>query len=132
MIRKYVSKPKIIKAVQWDGKNIDEIHEIFGDTPHSFIRIHLASGDKVELCVLNASNQTIAFTLDYIIKFNDGDIRPCNLYDFHPQFMKFEGPSITCRARDEEDCFYFVKGTGCILRDGDVKRCPEYANRVKE
>ena len=70
----YRKRPVVIEAVQWDGKNIDEVMEFMGkDFEFSFY----PDGVTVDLTINTLEGDMHASVGDYIIKGVDGEFYPC-------------------------------------------------------
>lgn len=60
MIKKYRQIPVVCDAVQWDGKNLDEIKELVGDIAHVYSGCLFISSDIGPDLIPNAT--------DYVLK----------------------------------------------------------------
>lgn len=69
---KYRKKPIVIEAIQWTGKNLQEISYKF---PESFGLLFLYNTD--ELLISTLEGHVIASIGDYIIKGIKGEFYPC-------------------------------------------------------
>lgn len=68
MIQKYRKRPVVIEAVQWTGRNLDEIR-LFAPDSTSY------SKDALTIYTLEGAMQ--ASVGDFIIKGVDGEFYPC-------------------------------------------------------
>lgn len=66
----YITKQVIINAVQWTGKNVEEIKEFFGENKdYSF--------ENDDLFINTLEGTMLASINDYIIKGLNGEFYPC-------------------------------------------------------
>lgn len=70
MVSKYVKRPVVVEAIQWDGKNLCEICKFVGKSPDELFR----SG---KLCIETLEGEHLASIGDYIIKGVAGEFYPC-------------------------------------------------------
>lgn len=70
MVSKYVKRPVVVEAVQWDGKNLCEICKFVGKNPDELF----SSG---KLCIETLEGNHFASIGDYIIKGVAGEFYPC-------------------------------------------------------
>lgn len=80
---KYKKKPVVIEAVQWTGKNLDEINR-FAD--NSTLVRYLDN----ELCIYTLEGVMTASIGDYIIKGIEGEFHPCKPDIFEKTYDKVE------------------------------------------
>lgn len=72
MVQKYIKKPIIIEAIQYDGKNIEEVCDFID----SDVRIiYTKDFKKIEIPTLEGNMQAIPS--DFIIKGINGEYYPC-------------------------------------------------------
>lgn len=64
---KYRKKPVVIEAVQWNGRNLEEIKEFVGDSMIYKTYIEIKTLEGVYMCSKG----------DYIIKGVQGEFYPC-------------------------------------------------------
>ena len=92
---KYVKKPVVIEAIQWDGTNLEEIKEFVGDSliydindaawqvgkgaPHILMQIKTLEGNHI--CSKG----------DYIIKGVKGEFYPCKPDIFEETYSPADG-----------------------------------------
>ena len=74
MIRKFRKKPVIIEAVQWNGKNTDEILEFIGETNGHLQKFE--SGTKLFM-IYTLEGTHEGKIGDWIIKGIQGEFYPC-------------------------------------------------------
>lgn len=70
---KYRKKPIVIEAIQWNGKNFEEIVSQFG-AKDNIVR-HFMINNALEIITLEGN--MIANKGDYIIKGVNGEVYPC-------------------------------------------------------
>lgn len=73
MIKKYVKKPIVVKAVQWTGDNLNEIREFCNCDCHN--DCYVDATDKIIIYTLKGD--VTAFSGDYIINDVNGESYPC-------------------------------------------------------
>lgn len=76
MIEKYVKRPVIIEAVQWTGKNKDEIVSFVSYNNCSFVKSNKAPFGY-NLVIFTLEGSYYASIGDYIIKGIKGEFYPC-------------------------------------------------------
>lgn len=76
MIEKYVKRPVIIEAIQWTGKNVEEIISFVGEDNCSF-RKPIKSSNFDNLVIFTLEGVHYASINDYIIKGIKGEFYPC-------------------------------------------------------
>ena len=76
MIEKYVKRPVIIEAVQWTGKNVEEIARFLNKDKFAILKpIGKLPGYKIAINTLEGvHNVSIG---DYIVKGIKGEFYPC-------------------------------------------------------
>jgi hypothetical protein len=70
---KYRKKPVVIEAIEWTGKNFNEIQEFAGSESEI---IKMSSGET-ELVIRTLEGRMTASEGDYIIKGIQGEFYPC-------------------------------------------------------
>ena len=71
---KYRKKPVVIEAIQWTGKNIDEIAQF----TNGYADFRTEKGDpEVDLLIRTLEGVMYASYGDYIIRGIDGEYYPC-------------------------------------------------------
>lgn len=80
---KYRKKPVVIEAIQWTGRNVDEVMPFFGDfskLPNDGVHVHPGIGHSpVEghLYIPTLEGTMTANAGDWIIKGVKGEFYPC-------------------------------------------------------
>ena len=92
MVKKYKSKPIIIKAVKWEGDNFNEIYE-FTEGQANLLNVH---GEKV-LVLLTLEGSMSASVGDYIIRGRVNEYYPCKCLPFHERYEEVK------EVADEKD-----------------------------
>ena len=91
MIQKFRKKPVIIEAVQWNGKNFDEVMNFMQDFHGSKFNYEnaeeLAYKNK-ELNIRTLEGVMTASNLDWIIKGVNGEFYPCKPDIFEKTYEK--------------------------------------------
>lgn len=82
---KYRKKPVVIEAVQWTGKNIDEIKKLKRSSV--FLNSVNAFDDKL-LVIATLEGNMKANIGDYVIKGVQGELYPCKPDIFHATYDK--------------------------------------------
>lgn len=82
-MRKYRSKPVEIEAVQWDGKNLDELRAFVPEEWRDN-RIHQPLGIKTLEGIMTVS------VGDWIIKGTEGEFYPCKDSVFQRKYEDVE------------------------------------------
>ena len=80
---KYIKKPIVIEAIQWDGSNYKEI-KAFGDR-----NVQMINNDTVSITTLEGEH--LGLKGDFIIKGVKGEIYPCKPDIFEMTYEKVEG-----------------------------------------
>ena len=84
MIKKYIKKPVIIEAVQWNGHNCTEVATFVAGTKRTF-------GFSGDSCIIETLEGTmIASKGDYIIKGIKGEFYPCKPDIFQATYEECE------------------------------------------
>lgn len=75
MFNKFVSKPVVIRAVQWTGDNIEKIQE-FMNTPH-MAEVVLPNGIRTGTLVIDTLEGAMTASMnDWIVKGTHGEFYP--------------------------------------------------------
>lgn len=82
MIKKYITKPCEIVAVEWNDDNFEEISEF---TNYDAEMVLVTSG-KHELVINTLKGQVIVNVGDFIIKGLRGEFYPCKPDVFHKKY----------------------------------------------
>lgn len=85
MIKKYVKKPVIIKAVLWTGKNLDEMIHFVGK--HLDFKYEY---DVRHLYIKTLEGELHASIGDYIIKGVQGEFYPCKPDVFEQTYKEID------------------------------------------
>ena len=90
---KYVKKPIVIDAIQWTGKNVDEIVEFYMDSANAnpngnVLKTHMPEHGKLIIPTLEGNH--IANTGDFIIRGIKGELYPCKPDIFESTYELFE------------------------------------------
>ncbi len=67
-VKQYRKKPVVIEAVQWDGRNLDDVLEL------GSVKYNPLTGD---LAIVTLEGVMIANLDDYVIKGIKGELYPC-------------------------------------------------------
>lgn len=78
---RYIKKPVVIEAIQWDGNNVDEINTFVGDK---------AIWRNGELFIFTLEGEHKAIISNFIIKGVKGEFYPCKLDIFKMTYEKAE------------------------------------------
>ena len=78
MIKFYRKKPVTVEAVQWTGKNIDEVKE--------FVKGSMISFEKNFITIHTLEGDMLTSVGDYIIMGVHGDYYPCKPYIFEQTY----------------------------------------------
>lgn len=90
MVHKFIKKPVQIEAVQWDGKNIEEI-KAFCEGNMSFTSVCDAGSDPVyNLTIETMEGPLHATVTDWIIKGIKGEFYPCKADIFEQSYIGVE------------------------------------------
>jgi hypothetical protein len=79
---KYRKKPVVIEAVQWNGKNTEEIEEFYGGYMGKYKSVDIPDVGSATLTDKSFNINTLEGTMiasvgDYIIKGVNGEFYPC-------------------------------------------------------
>lgn len=80
---KFISKPKIIEAVQWTGKNLEEISSFVGDS-----LMPIERRPDYDLKIKTLEGVMIADKFDFILKGIKGEFYPCKPDIFEASYEK--------------------------------------------
>lgn len=83
MVKRYVKKPIVIEAVQFNGRNSAEIHEFCGDKVREPVGV-----DYLEIVTLEGIMR--ASPGDYVIKGVNGEFYPCKPDVFKKTYEEIE------------------------------------------
>lgn len=81
MVKKYIKKPIPIEAIQWNGRNIDELVAFAGDNVYmqdGYVYVHSLEGD------MRMAN----ITGDYLVKGIRGEFYFCEQSIFEETYME--------------------------------------------
>lgn len=88
---KYRKKTVEIEAIQWNGLNIEEIFDFFGEDNVKFTSVKEPNGDVYLVCqITTLKGIVIANINDYIIKGVRGEVYPCKPNIFKQTYEKVE------------------------------------------
>lgn len=90
MVKKYVKKPIVIEAVQWTGKNQEEILA-FCNKADFFYDYKI---DELRLTIKTLEGNHIATIGDFIIKGIKGEFYPCKLGIFEQTYEEAKNKSV--------------------------------------
>ncbi len=79
---KFRKKPTIVEAIQWNGKNIDEVLAFLGTQTYGEF--------AGQVLVANPKAILMATIGDWIVKDGDGEFHPCNPIDFEKTYEVIE------------------------------------------
>lgn len=82
---KYISKPKTIEAIQWTGKNIEEISSFVGDS-----LMPIERRPDYDLKIKTLEGVMVADKFDFIIKGIKGEFYPCKPDIFEASYEKID------------------------------------------
>ena len=92
-MNKYIKKPVVIEAVQWDGKNLEEIMKFIGSpfkyTNKTFYCTKEFIYDGIDLFICTLEGKMKASVGDYIIKGVQGEFYPCKPDIFEKTYDKY-------------------------------------------
>lgn len=79
-MRKYKKRPVVVEAIQWDGKNIEEVKEFVAEDKFIISPFSNKITGQVEnmLLVKTLEGEMIASPGDFIIKGIEGEFYPCS------------------------------------------------------
>jgi len=80
MVKKYIKKPVTVEAIQWDGKNYDEVK--------AFVKSDLLSQSSKNLKIKTLEGDMTAIPTDFIVKGVDGEFYPCKEGIFHKTYSE--------------------------------------------
>ncbi|MGL5512287.1 MAG: hypothetical protein ACRDBM_03485 [Sporomusa sp.] len=83
---KYRKKPVVIDAIQWDGTNLSEIEEFFGEDLKDFEVITWLGASDVVMKIHTLEGVHNCSRGDYIIKGVAGEFYPCKPDIFHDTY----------------------------------------------
>lgn len=75
-IKLFKKKPVIIKALQWDGSNLEEVKSFIGDDFISIVTERRMNG-RSDITIKTLEGQIIASKGDWIIEGVKGEHYPC-------------------------------------------------------
>lgn len=113
---KYIKRPVVVEAIQWDGTNFDEIKAFAGE---NIMKLPEFSALKV----FTLEGPMIASHGDYIIKGIKGEFYPCKPDVFRATYDDYY--SEEDEACDDEDCEGVDFGTALMLMKTGEKMCRE-------
>lgn len=77
-VKQYQKKPLIVKAIQWDGKNVKKVHEFLGK--------NFLMSDNLIIATLEGNME--ARVGDYIIEGINGEHYPCKEDIFNKSYKE--------------------------------------------
>lgn len=113
---KYIKRPVVVEAIQWDGTNFDEIKAFAGE---NIMKLPEFSALKV----FTLEGPMIASHGDYIIKGIKGEFYPCKPDVFRATYDDYY--SEEDEACDDEDCEGVDFGTALMLMKNGEKMMRE-------
>lgn len=113
---KYIKRPVVVEAIQWDGTNLDEIKAFAGENIKKLPEFSA-------LKVFTLEGPMIASHGDYIIKGIKGEFYPCKPDVFRATYDDYY--SEEDEACDDEDCEGVDFGTALMLMKTGEKMCRE-------
>lgn len=113
---KYIKRPVVVEAIQWDGTNFDEIKAFAGE---NIMKLPEFSALKV----FTLEGPMIASHGDYIIKGIKGEFYPCKPDVFRATYDDYYTEED--EACDDEDCEGVDFGTALMLMKTGEKMCRE-------
>lgn len=81
---KYMRKPQVVEAIQWNGDNIDVIKDFVGK--ENVIVYHLIDNYD-NIYVMDANNIMHVYIHDYIVKHKNGVVKVMNHFDFEKDYQ---------------------------------------------
>jgi hypothetical protein len=90
-MNKFRKRPVVIDAVQWTGKNVEEIRTFTNNKGH--VRIEVEKNEPVVtnfLSILTMEGEMTASIGDWIIKGVEGEFYPCKPDIFYKTYEKIE------------------------------------------
>lgn len=88
-LQSYVKKPKVVQAIQWTGKNYNDIRDFCGVHPRGHGHCWYSVDDINYVGTLEGDH--IASIGDYIIRGIKGEFYPCKEDIFNETYEKVEG-----------------------------------------
>ena len=113
---KYIKRPVVVEAIQWDGTNLDEIKAFAGGNIKKL-------PEFPALKVSTLEGPMIASHGDYIIKGIKGEFYPCKPDVFRATYDDYYNEED--EACDDEDCEGVDFGTALMLMKTGEKMCRE-------
>lgn len=118
MVANYTKKPVTIQAVQWDGKNLNEILDFAGPSA----MFHVGTVDEVvDLKIITLEGTHIAKVGDYIIRGVNGEFYPCKPDIFEKTYNKPEY-SLELDNSIENNFSYHEADSNKIVKYGLIRK----------
>ncbi len=87
-MEKYITKPVVIEAAEWKGKNLDDVIEFCKENDiKPYFKYGTLKG-MTGMIIPTLEGDHVALKGDFIIRGLKGEYYPCKPETFHPKYKK--------------------------------------------